>query len=94
MQRITLSDEDADHIKDWQRLSGDEKEALNKLAKYLGDPEKRKSFYSLMEAQVKVSEALATWGHVGWAGRMFLKAGVIAGVLISIATFWKLYFGK
>lgn len=94
MQRINLSDEDADHIKDWQRLSTEEKEALNKLAKLLGDSNKRRSLYTLLEAQVQISDLLATYNHIGWFGRMFLKAGVVAGVLISVATFIKLYFGK
>lgn len=94
MQRIILSDEDAEHIKDWQRLTSEEKEALNKVAKLLGNEEKRKSFYTLLEAQSKISELLAVSNHLSWVGRMFLKAGAIAAVLISLASFWKLYFGK
>lgn len=93
MQRIIVSDQDADHIRTWQRLSDDEKEAITKMAKLFGDEKKRKSLYTLLEAQLEISNALATLGHLGWFGRMFLKAGVIAGVMISIATFIKLYFG-
>lgn len=93
MQRIDLSDEDADHIKAWQRLSTDEKEALNKLARLLGDEGKRKSFYTLLEAQTNISDLLATANHIGWLGRMFLKAGTVAGVLLAVASVWKLWFG-
>lgn len=94
MTKIDLSEEDADHIKDWQRLSTDEKEALNKLAKLLGNEEKRKSLYTLIEAQSKISDILAAHGHLNWVGRMFLKAGAIAGVFIALASAWKIWFTK
>ncbi len=94
MTKIELSEEDADHIKRWQKLSDDEKDAINKIAKIFGSDDKRKSLYTLIEAQSKISDILAVHGHLSWAGRMFLKAGAIAGVLIALATAWKVYFGK
>lgn len=90
-----LNEEDAEHFRDWQRLSRDEKEALTKLAKTLGSEEKRKSFYSLLEAQNEISGLIVTANHIGWLGRMFLKAGAIAGVIIAVFTVYKiLVMGK
>lgn len=94
MTKIDLSEEDANHIKDWQRLSGEEKAALNKLAKFLGDEDTRKSLYSLIEAHSKISDILVAHGHLSWAGRMFFKAGAIATVIIGMAGAYKVFFGK
>lgn len=94
MQKIELTDEDAAHIRDWQRLDSDEKEAINKIARIFGNEEKRKSLYALIEAQAKISDVLATHAHLSWAGRMFLKAGTIAGVLVAVASAWKVWIGK
>jgi len=93
MQRIVLSDEDAKHIKDWQRLAPEEKEALNKLAESFSDPLKRRSLYTLVEEQIAISKMVSTANHLGWIGTMFLRAGVIAGIVISVAGAWKLFFG-
>lgn len=94
MQRIVLSDKDAEHIRDWQRLSDEEREAMNKVAKILGNEDKRKSFYALLEAQVEISNLLAVANHFNWASRMILKAGAIAAVVLTAASVWKLFFGK
>lgn len=93
MAQIELSERDVAHFNRWKELSDDEKEAIVKLAKLFGPEEKRKSLYNLIEAAAKISEILAVHGHLGWAGRMFLKAGAIAGVLIAVATAYKVYFG-
>lgn len=93
MPRIDLTDEDAEHIRDWQRLSSDEKETLTRMAKYLAKEERRRSFYELIEKQVEITNLLIAVSHFGWFGRMFLRAGLIATVFISIATFIKMYFG-
>lgn len=91
---ITLSEDDIEHFRDWQRLSRDEKETITRIAKILGSEEKRKSFYSLLEAQSKISELLTTAGHIGWFGRMFFKAGAIAGVLLACLSLYKNFTGK
>lgn len=91
-EKVVLSEEDRHHFKAWQRLSTDEKEALNKLAKLFSEADKRKSLYTLIEAQTKISSLLATAAHIGWLGRMFLKAGVVSTVVLSVAgvyTLWK-----
>lgn len=94
MPKIILSDEDAEHIKDWQRLSYDEKEAITKIAKLLGNEDRRKSFYTLLENQIKISELLTTAQHIGWAGRMFMKAGAVAGVLLAVIALGKNFIWK
>lgn len=93
MPRINLSDEDADHVRRWQKLTDDQKEALNKVAKLLGDEPNRKSFYYLLENQIRISEVLAIYAHVSWAGRMFIKAGVIASVLLGVLGVYKAFYG-
>lgn len=94
MQHIELSDEDAAYFRQLQAMSKEEKEAVMKMAKFFAPEEKRKSLYAIIEAQVKLSELLAVHGHLSWAGRMFLKAGAIAGVFIAVASAWKLWLGK
>lgn len=93
MQRITLSDEDAEHIRDWQRLSGDEKDALNKLAKALGEEAKRKSLYELLAAQNEIANIIAIKAHLSWFMGMVFKAGTFATVALALAGVYKLFFG-
>ncbi|AGC35728.1 hypothetical protein ACP46_gp43 [Rhizobium phage RHEph06] len=93
MQRITLSDEDAEHIRDWQRLSSDEKEAINKLAKALGDEAKRKSLYDLLAAQSEIANMIAIKAHLSWFMGMLFKAGTLATVALALAGVYKLFFG-
>lgn len=94
MQNIELTDEDAAHIRQLQAMSIEEKEAIIKIAKFFGKDEKRESLYTLIKAQSEISGILAVHGHFNWAGRMFLKAGAIAGVFIAVASAWKIWFGK
>ena len=93
MRRISVSEEDAEHIRNWQKLSPDAKEALNRIAEFLEDKNKRRSFYELVEAQVKISNLLTTFSHLGFIGQLIVKAGLIASIILSIGMALKLYFG-
>lgn len=93
MRRINLTDEDADFIRRWQKTSDEQKEVLLKIMKVLGEEPKRVSFYYLLENQIKISEMLSIYNHVSWAGRMFLKAGVIASVILGIIGVGKIFYG-
>lgn len=89
---IELTPEEMDHFRDWRRLSNDEKEAITKLAKALGSEDRRKSLYSLIEAQNDISAIVVMANHIGWIGRVIAKAGVYAGVIIGIYTVYKILF--
>nr|QIG67165.1 hypothetical protein EVB34_060 [Rhizobium phage RHph_TM26] len=93
MVRINLSEKDAEHIKTWQRLSDDEKEALNKLAKALGEEAKRKSLYELLSAQNEIANMIALKAHLSWFMGMLFKAGTLATVALALAGVYKLFFG-
>ncbi|QIG74982.1 hypothetical protein EVC26_063 [Rhizobium phage RHph_I72] len=93
MVRINLSEKDAEHIKTWQRLSDDEKEAINKLAKALGDEAKRKSLYELLAAQNEIANMIALKAHLSWFMGMLFKAGTLATVALALAGVYKLFFG-
>lgn len=92
-RKVQLTDEDIDHIRAFQRLDRDEKEVLIKVAKHLGDEDRRKSFYYLIENQIKIGEILAIHAHLSWFGRMFIKAGAIAGVLLGIVGVYRVISG-
>lgn len=89
---IDLTPEEIEHFRDWRRLSNDEKEAITKLAKALGSEEKRKSLYSILEAQSDISRLVVTANHIAWFGRVIVKAGVYAGVLIAAFSVYKILF--
>ncbi|QIG76606.1 hypothetical protein EVC27_081 [Rhizobium phage RHph_I1_6] len=91
---VELSAEEMDHFRDWQRLSNDEKEAITKLAKALGSEDRRKSFYSLLEAQSTINQMVVTANHIAWITKMFFKAGAVAGVIIGVFTAVKLLMVK
>lgn len=90
-EKVDMSEEDRHHFRAWQMLSTDEKEALNNLAKIMGDSDNSKSLYTLIEAQVNISSLLATAAHIGWLGRMLLKAGVVSTVILSVAGVYALW---
>jgi hypothetical protein len=91
---IELSAGDLDHLRDWQRLSNDEKEAITKIAKALGSEDRRKSFYSLLEAQSTINNLVVTANHIAWITKLFFKAGAVAGVIIGVFTAVKLLMVK
>jgi 2-C-methyl-D-erythritol 4-phosphate cytidylyltransferase len=91
---IELSADDFDHLRDWQRLSNDEKEAITKIAKALGSEDRRKSFYSLLEAQSTINNLVVTANHIAWITKLFFKAGAVAGVIIGVFTAVKLLMVK
>lgn len=93
MVRINLSEEDAEHIKDWQRLSSDEKEALNKLAKALGEESKRRSLYDLLAAQNEIANIIAIKAHLSWVAGLIFKAGALGTVILALAGVYKIFFG-
>lgn len=92
--RIMLSDDDLEHIRMWQKLSPDGKEALNELGKTLSDDDKEASLYELIKLQTKISELLALVGHVKFFGRFLLKLAMYAGAITAIAGAIKVYWGK
>ena len=93
MQKIVMSDKDAEYFRDWQRLEDDEKEAINEIAQFLGSKDKRNSLYSLINAQAKISELLTTASHIGWLGKLFIWSGAAATVILSIIGLAKIFIG-
>ncbi|QIG68823.1 hypothetical protein EVB68_086 [Rhizobium phage RHph_Y2_6] len=91
---VELTPQELDHFRDWQRLSNDEKEAITKLAKALGSEDRRKSFYSLLEAQSTINQMVVTANHIAWLTKMFFKAGAVAGVIVGVFTAIKLLMVK
>lgn len=84
IMKVDLSDEDIEHLKDWQRLSYAEKEALNKLAKHFGNEERRESLYELIKLQNKISGMIAAASHLSFLWAFFLRIGVATGIITSI----------
>lgn len=91
---VELSETEMEHFRDWRRLSDDEKEAITKIAKALGSEDRRKSFYSLLEAQSTINQLVVTANHIAWLTKIFFKAGAVAGVIVGVFTAIKLLMVK
>lgn len=89
---IELTPEEQEHFRDWRRLSNDEKEAITKLAKALASEDKRKSLYSLIEAQNEISGMVLMANHISWVGRVIVRVGVYAGIIVTLYTVYKTLF--
>ncbi len=94
MAKVELTDEDAAHIREWQRLSPDAKEGLNKLAKLLGDEGKRKSLYQLIETHSEIASLVAIHAHLSFMGRIILMVGGLSAAIVSSIAVWKVFIGK
>lgn len=94
MPQIRLTDEDAHAFREWQRLSPEAKDAGLKIAKLLGNEEKRVSFYKLLEMQSELSKMVAAKGHFTWFGGLIFRISALAAALLGIATFILVMTGK
>lgn len=83
MRRINMTDSDYEHWRDWQRLPEESKEALTKILKLLGNEEKRKSFYYLIETQHKIAKIVLLQDHMTWVGNLIVRIAVIATTILT-----------
>lgn len=86
-KRFIVSDEEADDVKEWLKLSPEAKEAGMKFAKMMGKAENEASFYQLLAMTNELSKMVAFRSHLSWFGATVLRISVFASALMGIAGF-------
>lgn len=91
---IATTREDAEYKVLWDRLSKEEKDALFDLIKLMGDTSKMRSLRELLRVQSEISLLITTKGHFGFIWRSIVKVGAAAGIIVGLASAWRVFFEK
>lgn len=94
MEKINLSDEDAQAFREWQRLSPEAKYAGIAIARVLSTEDKRISFYKLLEMHKELSDLLLLKGRITWLGSLVFRIAAFATAILTLVGVYLIVTGK